>query len=450
MKQALLWPIRVPWLAVIHFTVCAAGCATGSWLESPSEAELPLHSPKHSYPTAVRASLSDDSDDEPLDLQVVPPPASSAKSAATSQRLDKPAPPVPNLAVLPPQYVQRPQQPAVTPAETLQPPAPLAQPAPIPAAQPPQTSLSPHEIALAAAARSTTTPTAPPAALAPVVPAGLTPISPAPLLPVGPAHVAPAVITPATADEKSEPLPPIDEMRRRFIAGLEAEIRQRKASDAKDEELPRLEQELRLAYLAGGQFDEAVAEVESLDQAQREAYKHLMFSLGVWLSPEESRRSPLRSAKVLRSLRDAAIELASASKLEVRNLAFCTDVDAFGWYREFPRYEFQPKQPVVLYAEVDNFAAEKKSPSAFETELQGRYQIYDSTGRIVAERQLELDKSICRNYRRDYFVRYIIYMPDDIDPGRYRLELIIEDLKAQDKYPGRKQGEGQIEFTIRR
>jgi hypothetical protein len=204
-----------------------------------------------------------------------------------------------------------------------------------------------------------------------------------------------------------------------------------------------------LAHLACGHIDEAVAAVESLDEAQREAYKHVMFSLGVWLSPDESRRAPLRTAKVLRSLRDATTELAAASKLEVRNLAFCTDVDAFGWYREFPRNEFQPKQPVVLYVEVDNFAAEKKSPTAFETELQGSYQIFDSGGRIVAERQLEPDKAVCRNHRRDYFLRYVMYMPADITPGRYRLELTVEDLKAKDKYQGRKLGEGMIEFSIR-
>ena len=67
-----------------------------------------------------------------------------------------------------------------------------------------------------------------------------------------------------------------------------------------------------------------------------------MFGLGVWLSPDEARRAPLRSAKVLRSLREATTELAAASKLELRNLAFCEQVESFGWYTEFPRNEFSP------------------------------------------------------------------------------------------------------------
>src|SRR5688500_12992385 len=166
-------------------------------------------------------------------------------------------------------------------------------------------------------------------------------------------------------------------------------------------------------------MDDAVAGVESLDEPQREAFKHLMFGMGVWLSPDEARRAPLRSAKVLRSLREAAFDLSAASKLELSSPIFCERVDQFGWYGEFPRNEFRPKQQVILYVEVENFAAEKKGQS-YETELQGSYQIFDAGGRIVAERQLPLDREVCRNYRRDYFLAYPMYLPDNIEPGRYR------------------------------
>lgn len=233
------------------------------------------------------------------------------------------------------------------------------------------------------------------------------------------------------------------------MESLEAEIRRRRNEVASDEELPRLEQQLRLLYLASGRLDDAVAAVESLDASQKEAYKQLMFGLGVWLSPDEARRAPLRTAKVLHSLREATTDLAAASKLEIKNLVFCESVDYFGWYREFPAKEFRPKQEVILYVEVENFAAEHKGPAGYETELQGSYEIFDSSGQSVASRQLQLDKEICRNHRRDYFLAYRIYLPDGIGPGRYRLELTIEDLKARGKYQGRKLGEGMIEFTVR-
>src|SRR3712207_7169164 len=59
-------------------------------------------------------------------------------------------------------------------------------------------------------------------------------------------------------------------------------------------------QQLRLVYLTAGRLDDAVAAVESLDAQQQEAYKHLMFGLGVWLSPRsEEHTSELQSRQYL-------------------------------------------------------------------------------------------------------------------------------------------------------
>jgi len=254
-----------------------------------------------------------------------------------------------------------------------------------------------------------------------------------------------ATPAPSAAERQAQ----IDRAWRTLIESLEEDIRQRRTASPPDDELPRREQQLRLAYLGAGKLDEAVTAVESLPASQREAYKHLMFGLGIWLSPDESRRVALRAAKVLRSLREATRELAASSKLEIKNLVFCERVDYYGWYTEFPRYEFQPRQQVILYVEIENFAAEYKPPAGYETELHGSYEILDGSGQIVASRQLPPDREVCRNYRRDYFLAYRIYLPDAIAPGRYRLELTIEDLKARSAYQGRKLGEGTIEFTIR-
>jgi hypothetical protein len=259
----------------------------------------------------------------------------------------------------------------------------------------------------------------------------------------------PPAAEPPPSSSPAERQARIDQAWRDLIEALEEDLRPRRSASPPDDELPRREQQLRLAYLGAGKLDEAVAEIESLPGSQREAFKHLMFGLGVWLSPDESRRVPLRGAKVLRSLREASRELAASSKLEIKNLVFCERVDYYGWYTEFPRYEFQPRQQVILYVEIENFAAEYKPPAGYETELHGSYEILDASGQIVASRQLPPDREVCRNYRRDYFLAYRIYLPEQIAPGRYRLELTIEDLKARSAYQGRKLGEGTIEFTIR-
>jgi hypothetical protein len=471
MMQARMDMLRSLWacFAVSAIALPVVGCAGGAWLESPSEAELPLDPPARGYPTAIRSSLSDNSEPRAPAITAsavaAPEQIEAAKTIAQTdqppapvisphvlQRLDRQAPLTP-LAVIPPQFVRQ-------PASSPQAPAPIPAPAPMPAPALPAANEMAAAFAPLMQAWSPTTylPGLDANIAAPMQnPAWPTPQVSAPALPIasGPAAhpiaSVSAAVTPAQHQQESpgERQARLDREQSELIEALEAEVRRRRAENASDEDLPRLEQQLRLVYLASGRMDEAVAAVESLDPAQREAYKNLMFGLGVWLSPDEARRLPLRSAKVLYSLRDATEELAAASKLQLKNIAFCEWVEHFGKYAEFARKEFQPKQQVILYVEVDNFAAEHKAPAGYETELNGSYEILDSRGELVASRQLQPDKEICRNYRRDYYLAYKMYLPENIAPGRYRLELTIEDMKARGKYQGRKLGEGVIEFAIR-
>jgi hypothetical protein len=422
--------------ALIPLALTTAGCAAGAWLEGPSEADLPLDPPAHAYPTAVRRPAVPDAapaarmqigDDEPqpepptITLDPNPPP----QAPPHHSRIEQPQVTAPALAVVPPQYRK---------------PAPTNNTPPASATAPPQATVAVSTGPITPLAQAVNAAEPP---LAPIVSASdvKSPVAPA-ATSVSPTSSHAALTAAQRAAE-------IERLRASLIDALEAEIRERRQTKPTDEELPRLEQELRVAYLQAGRLDDAVAAIDALDPPQRDAYQDLMFGLGVWLSPDEARRVPLRSAKVLRSLREATTDLAGSSKLELKNLAFCERVEHYGGYAEFPRNEFAPKQQVLLYVEVENFAAEHRSAAGYETELQGRYTVFDGRGNIVAERELPLDKSICRNYRRDYYLVYPLYMPDAISPGRYRLELSLEDRKASGKYEGRKFGEGIIEFTIR-
>ena len=282
-----------------------------------------------------------------------------------------------------------------------------------------------------------------------------------------------------SSEQKKEPTPAerlaaLMKQRGELLTAFKAEVERRRMSTENEQELRRLEQELRLLYLTAEQPDEAVRQIEALDVPEREAFTHLLMGLTTWMNADEAHRPTMRNAKVLREIRDAAGELAAASKLDVRNLAFCEKVESYGWYTEFSRNQFKPKQQVILYAEVENFTAEKTGDEAYETELQGSYQIFDSRGNLVDERELPRDKEVCRNYRRDYFLAYLIYLPDGLSPGNYRLELTVEDIKgsasrqkdparssrrsspaeqaekgSSSAYKGRKLGEGTIEFSVK-
>jgi hypothetical protein len=79
----------------------------------------------------------------------------------------------------------------------------------------------------------------------------------------------------------------------------------------------------------------------------------------------------------------------------------------------------------------------------FVTELHGRYEILDANQRTVVSRTLPVGGDTCRNQRRDYYISYVLYMPENIEPGAYTLELTIEDKKG-DKF-----GNAVVDFRIK-
>lgn len=147
--------------------------------------------------------------------------------------------------------------------------------------------------------------------------------------------------------------------------------------------------------------------------------------------------------QALESHRRAMVELTSVANLKVDNLAFCTEVDSFGVIKEFENYQFQPVQEVLLYCELQNFAS-REMAGGYETCLQGSYEIIDTEGRQIFEQPLPKDTDKCASRRRDFYIAYRLYMPEEIKPGAYQLRLYIEDLH------GRKFGQSEVDFRIGR
>ena len=135
-------------------------------------------------------------------------------------------------------------------------------------------------------------------------------------------------------------------------------------------------------------------------------------------------------------------KLDESAPLTVRHLAFCTEVQSYGCTKRFEKYEFQPNQEVLLYAEVENFASEPTS-KGYHTSLKSSYQILDARGQRVAEHAFAATEEYCQNRRRDFFIGYHFCLPKGIAPGKYSLQLAIEDLTC------RKVGQGSVEFEVK-
>ncbi len=169
----------------------------------------------------------------------------------------------------------------------------------------------------------------------------------------------------------------------------------------------------------------------------RNTFQGLYDATDIGGNPVASRRLTL----ALQSHRKAMQNLAKLAILEVQHLAFCTEVDSFGVVTKFPHYQFRPDQEVLLYCELENFVSQPVR-GGFETQLQGSYEIVDSSGRRVADQILPEDADVCGNQRQDFYIAYRLHLPAEIEPGDYQFKLTIEDMKGQ------KFGQALIDFKI--
>ena len=225
------------------------------------------------------------------------------------------------------------------------------------------------------------------------------------------------------------------------IEQLEKQLRE---TPSTDESLRRSQEiKLRMLYVVQRRLEDALRPIEHLSDNENAFIAHEMQALFEATNPDAM---PVRSrhwSLVMNNQREATNYLAVASNLEIKSLAFCTEVERYGVVTKFPKSQFQADQEVLLYCEIENVSAEKIR-NGFETQLQGSYEIIDGQGRKVADQLLPMEPELCQNHRRDYFIVYKIYMPQQIASGSYQLRLTIEDMKAH------KWGQSQLDFQIKK
>ena len=218
-----------------------------------------------------------------------------------------------------------------------------------------------------------------------------------------------------------------------------------KESPTSDENL-RISQEvtLRLLYVSQRRLKDAMLPIDKLSNSENDYFQHQMQALYEASNPDAMPVPSRHWSLVMNSQREATNHLAAVSNLEVKSVAFCTEVERYGVITKFPKYHFQADQEVLLYCEIENVAATKLKKDGFESQLQGSYEIMDSTGRKIADQLLPMEPEMCQNHRRDYFIVYKIYMPQQIATGNYQLRLTVEDMKAH------KFGQNHLDFQIKK
>jgi hypothetical protein len=204
----------------------------------------------------------------------------------------------------------------------------------------------------------------------------------------------------------------------------------------------------RHLMVLSGDPDRAVDKLDGLTTQEQEYLRHQLLGLWTIIDPNGHPVPSRRFSTALPQIRQATEFLAAASdSLDVRSLEFCTEIEAYGQIKPFPKRQFDPGQQVILYCEIENFVAKPTNEAGnqgFETMLQGSYDLLDESGRRVASQSLPVDKQLSKNKLRDYFIAYQMYLPDSLPPGRYRLRLTMEDVH------GKKYGQNEVAFEIKR
>lgn len=241
-------------------------------------------------------------------------------------------------------------------------------------------------------------------------------------------------VTAMIPDEPAEQMPPGTAVQP-LIDELEAELKAwRRDADGMPEDTVqwrKRQTDLRLLYLIAERSGDAASAIEMLPSAEQEFWQALMLAMTYYRTsdPDQDRADQL--AQTADQLRTAARYAASMSPLKIRRLAFCSAINSFGNIDLFPTADFSPGQPVLIYAEVQNFRSTLTPGGTWHSEFAAVIDICrnDEMDPIESIRVSEIvDESTSR--RTDYFQGYELTIPQ-LARGHYKMRISLRDRLSQ-------------------
>jgi len=232
----------------------------------------------------------------------------------------------------------------------------------------------------------------------------------------------------------------------RLIATAEQRVAKLTPGELEEEQLDYAAQHayLRMLYLMADRQERALEAIPHLPTAEQEFWQQMFWSMSSYFDSTGIPNPSDRATHTVSQLTEANARLRERANLELRNLAFCKKIDAFGIYERFERNEFRPGQPVLVYAEMRNFLSEPTSDGQYRTVLKSTIEIHraGSQSGLVTRQDFAPTEDLCRNRRHDYFHSYMINIPERVTVGPHVLKLIVEDQL------NRKVASYSINFTV--
>ncbi len=247
----------------------------------------------------------------------------------------------------------------------------------------------------------------------------------------------------AQANEKSSPLSDTQLSSDQLFGQLLQQLSFAPDGESEADRASRLIK-LRHMMVLSGDPDSAVERIEGMSESEQEYLRHQLLGLWTMIDPQGHPVPSRRFSTAVSEIREAAKFAAAATdSLEVRSLAFCTEIESYGQVKPFKTNRFDAGQQVILYCEIENFTAEKID-DGFETHLQGSYDLFNENDEKVVSQLLPADQQVSANYLRDYFIAYQMHLPEQLAKGKYQLQLTMEDVN------GKKYGQARIPLEIKK
>lgn len=240
---------------------------------------------------------------------------------------------------------------------------------------------------------------------------------------------AAAVNPPATVTPPTTPSLPWRAELERTIAALEQEVATLKPSNVSNAQNDYLRKHvaLRQLYLLTDRQERALTAIPGIDPADQEFWQQVFWGMSNYMDLQHIPRPQDRASQTISQFNTAVRRLQEQADLQIRNVAFCRQIQYFGNYERFPRDEFRPGQEVLLYAEVENFKSEPTADGQYRTLLRSTIEILSPNGELRKQIDFAATEDLCRNYRRDYFHNYQFVIPDRIPLGPHTLKLTVFD-----------------------
>ncbi len=215
----------------------------------------------------------------------------------------------------------------------------------------------------------------------------------------------------------------------RTIAALEQEVATLKPSTDADVQNDYLRKHvaLRQLYLLTDRQERALTAIPGIDPADQEFWQQVFWGMSNYMDVQHIPRPQDRASQTISQMSTAIRRLQEQADLQIRNVAFCRQIQYFGNYERFPRDEFRPGQEVLLYAEVENFKSEPTADGQYRTLLRSTIEILSPNGELRKQIDFAATEDLCRNYRRDYFHNYQFLIPERIPLGPHTLKLTVFD-----------------------